>query len=352
MHRPSEKISFHAAVALLFSLVELVIPRPLPFMKLGLSNIPLLLALGTFSFPEYLALAFLKALSASFISGTMFSFFLLLSLLQSLAAAIVMYFCYKAGGSLISRYGISLSGALASTLTQGYAASLYLGKGILSLLPVMLAVALPSALVTAYISYRIELPQQIPQLPQREEKNRRRSDIATMVILLCTLLVIPMLESIYLLAAGNLVLCLMMLSKGRRLKITPYLSLLLISLFSAILTPRGEVLLYIFSFPITRDAIIIGLRNYLVLSSTLLLSLLSRNNLSSFSLISDILSYFARIESSWRTGHGSLWNRFNTALKMENATEQQKSQDNISIFTLLCILGIYCTLLIINNTIF
>ena len=50
-----DKIAYLGALSLLMSLAELFVPRPLPFFRLGLANIPLLLGL-TMDVGPYMAL--------------------------------------------------------------------------------------------------------------------------------------------------------------------------------------------------------------------------------------------------------------------------------------------------------
>lgn len=57
------------------SAVEYVIPKPLPFMRLGLANMPLVLALYVFGAKEILLLVLLKILGQGFITGTLFHIF-------------------------------------------------------------------------------------------------------------------------------------------------------------------------------------------------------------------------------------------------------------------------------------
>ncbi|NBK25683.1 MAG: heptaprenyl diphosphate synthase, partial [Spirochaetia bacterium] len=50
MSRTERKIAFVAAATLLLSTLEYLIPKPLPFLRLGLANLPILLVLDIFTF--------------------------------------------------------------------------------------------------------------------------------------------------------------------------------------------------------------------------------------------------------------------------------------------------------------
>ena len=134
------------ALSLLLSLAETFIPRPLPFFRIGLANIPMLLAIGKLGGKDYLILALFKAVSTSYLSGTLFSPFFLISLGQSMASATIMYMVSIMLDKHVSLYGISLSGAAASAFTQIAIASLIIGIGIFSLLPLMLIFSFFSSL--------------------------------------------------------------------------------------------------------------------------------------------------------------------------------------------------------------
>lgn len=119
-------VALFAACSLFLSTIEYIIPKPIPFMRLGLANIPLILALGIFSNREYFLLFVLKVLGQGLISGTIFSYIILFSLSGSLSSALMMLLIYSILKDKVSRVGISLGGALVSTISQ-----LYLSKFIL-----------------------------------------------------------------------------------------------------------------------------------------------------------------------------------------------------------------------------
>ena len=66
-------LSFSAALCMFFSMIEYAIPKPLPFLRLGLANIPFILGLFKLKKREYFFLVFLKVIFQSLISGTFLS---------------------------------------------------------------------------------------------------------------------------------------------------------------------------------------------------------------------------------------------------------------------------------------
>ena len=115
------QVAYLSALTLLFSYVEMILPRTVPFFRLGLGNIAVLMA---FNLPlaPFLLLSLIKATAASLMAGTLFSPFYLVSLAQSFSSAVVMYMIAginkKGGEKLFSVDGISVLGATISAVVQ------------------------------------------------------------------------------------------------------------------------------------------------------------------------------------------------------------------------------------------
>ena len=107
-----------AAVCLFLASIEYVIPRPLPFLRIGLANLPLLVSLDLLPAGPFFLLVSLKILGQSLIQGSLFSYLFVFSLSGSAASALLMWAARKALGRHMSLVGISVLGALASNLTQ------------------------------------------------------------------------------------------------------------------------------------------------------------------------------------------------------------------------------------------
>jgi len=95
-----------------------MIPKPLPFMRLGIANLPILLAADLLPLPWFLTLALVKVVGMSVISGSLFSYIALFSLAGTLVAALVMWGAKRAGGRRIGAVGVSVLGAVASNAVQ------------------------------------------------------------------------------------------------------------------------------------------------------------------------------------------------------------------------------------------
>lgn len=126
---PSDIISILGALALFLSVIEYVIPKPVPFIKLGLANIPIIISLVILTPRSTLLLILIKSIGSSLITGTIFSWVFLYSLSGSITSGIVMLIFYYLFKKWISMIGVSLIGALSSNLVQIYLATLLLGSG-------------------------------------------------------------------------------------------------------------------------------------------------------------------------------------------------------------------------------
>jgi heptaprenyl diphosphate synthase len=114
----NKTIALLGAFCLFLSAVEYMIPKPLPFMRIGVANLPLLLALDILPFPQFLVLAAIKIFGQSLISGTLFSYIFLFSLTGTLLSALLMYALRRLLGKHISFTGIGVLGAMVSNLSQ------------------------------------------------------------------------------------------------------------------------------------------------------------------------------------------------------------------------------------------
>ncbi len=141
-------VAFLAALSLFLSTVEYVIPKPVPFLRLGLANLPLLISLAVLPVPHLLALILLKVLGQTLIQGTLFSYVFLLSLSGSLAGGVVMILAGRLPERSISLIGVSMLGALASNTAQLLlAVHLVFGRGGLLLAPPLLGVGLATSVL-------------------------------------------------------------------------------------------------------------------------------------------------------------------------------------------------------------
>jgi heptaprenyl diphosphate synthase len=114
-----KSLALLGAFCLFLSTIEYMIPKPLPFMRIGIANLPLMLALDIFPFPAFLTLIAIKVLGQALITGTLFSYIFLFSLAGTFFSAVSMYGLRRAlGRNRISFIGVGTAGAMISNITQ------------------------------------------------------------------------------------------------------------------------------------------------------------------------------------------------------------------------------------------
>ncbi|MCQ2611310.1 MAG: Gx transporter family protein [Treponema sp.] len=113
-------LAFLTALSLFFSAVEFAIPKPMPFLRIGLANIPLILGLFLLPSKLYFVLVLLKIFVQNLISGTLFSYTILFSVAGTTSSALIMFALHRLffSSNCISVFGITLAGALFNSLAQ------------------------------------------------------------------------------------------------------------------------------------------------------------------------------------------------------------------------------------------
>jgi uncharacterized membrane protein len=114
-----KSLALLGSLCFFLSAIEYLIPKPLPFMRLGLANMPLLLALDIFSPGEFFLLALLKILGQGIIGGMVFSHVFLFSIAGTISSALVMFGLRRLlGKKRLGFAGLGCAGAMASNCVQ------------------------------------------------------------------------------------------------------------------------------------------------------------------------------------------------------------------------------------------
>jgi heptaprenyl diphosphate synthase len=146
-------VALAAAICLFLASIEYMIPKPLPFLRIGLANLPLLLALDLFPVSHFFLLLGIKILGQSLIQGSLFSFTFLLSLSGSLASGLIMLGARRLLREATTLIGISILGAMASNLVQlALARYLVFGRSAWMIAPPFLIVGLISSSILGYLA--------------------------------------------------------------------------------------------------------------------------------------------------------------------------------------------------------
>ena len=328
MSQTERKIAFIGATTLLLSSVEYLIPKPLPFLRLGLANLPLLIILESMGWKAYLAILFLKAIGQGMVSGTLFSYLFLISLAGTLSSGIAMKGVKLLLKSKVSLVGISLIGAFVSNLAQLEVAALVAyGPSIWVAAPLMLALGLVSSfalglLAEIYVqkssfthslheeSFNFTLPvvEQGTYLP--------KVAIASLLCIAAILLT----QTLPYLALLTLIMYLLQLTARRKIRLLPPLMLLISLALLSLFEPNGKVLLSLGSVAFTEGSLNLACTKALRLMSLLAASqCLTASNPrlkgKAGSILLLDLAYFGQLSSSFRATKGSLVNRIDQTLQ-------------------------------------
>lgn len=146
-------VTMLSALAILFHMVESMIPLPVPVpgFKLGLANIIGLIALYRFGFAAMMEVNVMRVVIASLLRGIIFNTPFYLSLGGILLSSVAAYAAMKK--SPMSIYGVSVASAVFHCIGQVIVVTWIYSQFLMaSLMPILLILAIPTGLCTGYIS--------------------------------------------------------------------------------------------------------------------------------------------------------------------------------------------------------
>lgn len=111
-------IAYLATMAIALSIIEGLVPRPLPWMRVGLANAITLFAFTIIRPGEVFLLVLARVVAASLLTGSFLSPTFFLSATGAVSSFGVMFAFLRFGPSLFSVVGASVAGAVASNVAQ------------------------------------------------------------------------------------------------------------------------------------------------------------------------------------------------------------------------------------------
>jgi len=146
-------LSLLSALTLSLYLFEVFLPRPVPFLRIGLSNIIVLSLVYSKLYKEGLIICFVKSIIGNFILGLLFSVNFILSLVGSLLAWFMMFLFHRVVGRF-SLLGISIIGAYAHLMGQLIMVKiLFIKSGaVYSLYPLIVLLSIVFGIITGLLS--------------------------------------------------------------------------------------------------------------------------------------------------------------------------------------------------------
>jgi heptaprenyl diphosphate synthase len=303
------------------SVIEYLIPKPLPFMRLGLANLPILLSLIIFPVKGTLLLTLLKVLAQGLINGTLFSYIFIFSAAGSFSSSLMMLTAFHLLGKRVSLIGVSVSGAMASNSIQIILARRFIfGEAAILIAPPFLAVGIVSASIlglftgnfiehSEWVKIRksgTHPPAAAHQASGPPAGNSRVSssgDRYSRFVFICGIITIPAFifqpETVFS-AATALFFIIYAAAAGKRFRLLPNLLMVTGIIAANLLTPYGRVLAEIGSFRVTAGALEAGASKAALIIGLIYISRSSIRKGLSFpgrlgSLISLVFYYFEKI---------------------------------------------------------
>lgn len=154
-----------ASISIILGVIENFIPSPVPAIRLGLSNVPVLIMIYLAGANYALLLALLKAFIVPIFSANIV-FKFSLSVPATLISFLFMYITYKLFKNRLSVVSISVIGAVAHMTTQIVIVSIFYIKGLLytNYTGILLLSAVITGVLMGIISYRIINHRQIGEM--------------------------------------------------------------------------------------------------------------------------------------------------------------------------------------------
>lgn len=310
------RIAYLASLTLLFSYLEMILPRFIPFFRFGFSNIVILLAFDL-NFPSFFILTTIKSIVSCIFSGTLISPFFIISLFQSIFSGMIMFFCVKIlRFKLISVYGISLIGSATSAIIQILLSSFYLGEGTFSILGLMMIFSVFSGILTAFFSQILKIPPETPKLIFDEEKQNNAKFFIFSILILIFAITTLMIKNILILCGFFIFSLIFQKHCKRKIMIIPHLSLWCFVIFSTLIEPNGKILFSIWKWNITQNSLILGIEKSLKLSTVFALSqCITKVKFSGNNLICLVLKYFSGLNKIMQSTNGNIFTKIKVALQ-------------------------------------
>jgi len=144
-------LALYIAMAVVVHWIEGFIPRPMPFIRLGLANTFTLCALYLFGGGWGLVVVISRVIVGSIISGSMFNPAFVLSLSGGTTAAIVMWIMPK---NIFSPIGVSVAGAVSHMSTQIIIASLIIIRhaSLIYFVPLFILISVATGILNGYLA--------------------------------------------------------------------------------------------------------------------------------------------------------------------------------------------------------
>jgi heptaprenyl diphosphate synthase len=117
-HTGNRDLTILVLYATALGVIDSFVPKPMPFMKLGLANIAAVIAVVRYGFLKAIELNLVRVLAVALVTGLIATPSFLLSLSGAATSAVVMSVLRRTPGGRLSVVGISVGGAVSSLWVQ------------------------------------------------------------------------------------------------------------------------------------------------------------------------------------------------------------------------------------------
>lgn len=125
--RRADLVSFLGALCMFLSAIEYIIPKPIPFLRVGIANLPILISVDLLPVPFLLLVVVLKVIVQGLVGGTLFSYVLLFCAAGFFSSALAMLHARRLFSVRILLVGVSVIRALIGNTAQILLAAALLG---------------------------------------------------------------------------------------------------------------------------------------------------------------------------------------------------------------------------------
>ena len=293
------------------SIIEYLIPKPLPFMRIGLANVPILISLMIFPVRGTLLLSLLKIVGQGLVNGSLFSYIFIFSAAGSLSSSLMMLAAFHLLGRRVSLVGVSIAGAMASNIVQiALARQFIFGEAAVLIAPPFLTIGLISAIVLGVFTG--SFIKQSTWVKNRQGGGMGEGQIAVIskggdpysrFLFICGIITIPAFifqPEISLKIGMSLFFIVLASVRGKKFKLLPNLLMGIGITAANLITPHGRILAEIGNFRITSGALEAGIGKTALIIGLIYISRSSIRKGLSFpgrlgSLISLVFYYFEKI---------------------------------------------------------
>lgn len=274
------------------SAIEFMIPRPVPFFRIGLANLPVLLGIDFFSFPAFCFLLLIKVLGQALVSGTLFSYITVFSLCGTFAAGLVMYTMRGIPRKAISFIGISIAGAFVSNFVQLVLAVFFIfGQSALYIVPPVFFAGTVTAFFLGLFAYEFSrnstwyenavngtcnLTDTYGLKNTETENNKTFFGIkehylrfGSGIVLLLLLLFIEVQTVKAVLFGASLILC---VADKQKIYFVNLIVMFIAVVFFNLFPPSGKIIFTVGNFTVTSNALLKGIEKAVILEGMIYIS--------------------------------------------------------------------------------